>query len=176
METILPIVIILALLFYFGRIKIPKGLKPVPALEIEFPINYEAKILINNEELIDLPVDPKIIDECNQKKRNLSKSSQYLKYAKEGKSGFELLINMRDRLQLTEDSFTLNISYKKLSETKIVRSFGEIDYSIAYIHGGKLLLNSDIKEHNFKLDDQGEVNLQFTGLAEKVQKRIDRFS
>jgi len=175
MEYIVPLVIIAALI-YLGRIKIPKGLKPVPALELEFPLNYEASISINNDVLVTLPVDDRIIDECKSSKGSLSKSAKYLKYKKEGNSEFELLINLRDTLQLSEDTFKIDITYKKIGAAKIVQKFGEIDYSIAYIHDGKLLLNSDIQEKNFKLEDEGQITLTFDNLAQKVQKRIDRFS
>ena len=177
MDSIIPIVVIALFLFLFTkRIKIPKGLKPVPALEIEFPINYEASVSINGGPLITLPVTDDMIEDYKRDKGQLSKSSKVLKYQKESKSSFELLLNLSDTLSLSNDSFSVDITYKKVRDIQPVRDFGELDYALAYIHDGKLLLDSDIQEKNVKLDDEGQVSITFDNLSEKARQRMDRLS
>lgn len=172
MEYLVPFLIV-GLFMYFGRVKIPKGLKPVPALDIELPARSKATISVNGEELIQLPLADNDIEDYKRDRKNLSKRSKVLKYRTIKTSDCEALINLSDYVHLTDDELRVDIAYSRDGNYQSA----EVDYAIAYVHDGKLLIDSDIEEKNFRLEEQqGTITVTFTNLAERTQKRIKRFS
>lgn len=172
MDIFTVVVLFIVFMLIFGRIKIPKGLMPVPALEIELPTNYKASISINQREFITIPLEDHLIEDYRRHKKELSKQSRCLKFRTTG----DFLINLYDIVDLEDDELTIDIEYSKFKDSNVVQRFGEIDYALAYVHNGKLLHDTDIEEKKFQLEDQGNVTLNFTGLREKVQKRIKRYA
>ncbi|MFK7840322.1 MAG: hypothetical protein AB8B83_08340 [Bdellovibrionales bacterium] len=173
----LPIIAIIALLmFIFGRIRIPKGLKPVPAIEFEVHKDYQIQVRINGKDFVKLPLSDAELDDFKRDKKNLSKSNFCLKHKREDKSKIEVLLNLTNFVHLEDDSFTVELEYTKPVGKMINLSFAEIDYSLAFIHNGKLLTASDIQEKNFRLDGKGQQTIHFTDLSERVAKRIKKLS